>query len=88
MNRAVKIVIVAALLVIVAAVLISPAVDLQPSALRSALWSAALYAYLEVFAILFSGFRLVWVRERALPYLLHFSPNLISLIDLDCARLC
>lgn len=88
MRRSVKIVIAVALLLIVAAVLISPAVDLAPSALRSALWSAALFASLAAIAFAFSGFRPVMPSERELTCPLHLSPNLIPLIDLDCARLC
>ncbi len=56
MKRAVKIAIAVALLVIVAAILISPAVDLAPTALRAAIWSAALFASIAAATMAFSGF--------------------------------
>ncbi len=88
MKRAVKIAIAVALLVIVAAVLISPAVDLAPTALRSVLWSAALFAFIAAVMIVFSGFRFALLSEPVLTRQLRLSPNLIPLTDLDCARLC
>jgi alpha-beta hydrolase superfamily lysophospholipase len=88
MKRGVKIVIALLLLVIVAAVLISPAVDLQPTALRSAIWSAALFAAIAALTFAFSRFRPVLLRERVLLHPLHRTPNLIPVTDLDCVRRC
>jgi hypothetical protein len=88
MTRAVKIVIAIALLLIVAAVMISPAVDLAPTALRAALWSAALLASLAAVVIEFSGVRPEVLGESAWTCYLCLPPKLIPLIDLDCARLC
>lgn len=89
MKRAVQIAIAVALLVIVAAVLISPAVDLAPTALRAALWCAALLASLAVLAIEFSGVQRALLSERVLTRVrLLPAPSLIPLIDFACARLC
>lgn len=88
MNRAVKIAIAVALLILVAAVLVSPAVDLAPTALRAALWIAALFASIAAVAFAISGFRPTLFRERVLNCQLRISPNLISLTDLDCPRRC
>lgn len=88
MKRALKIAIAVALLVIVAAVLISPAVDLAPTALRAALWSAALFSSIAAIMIAFSGIRSTVSGERVRRRQLCVVPKLIPLADLDCVRLC
>jgi hypothetical protein len=88
MKRALKIAIAVALLVIVAAVLISPAVDLAPTALRAALWSAALLSSIAAITIAFSGFRSTVSQARVWTRQLCVFPKLIPLTDLDCVRLC
>lgn len=88
MKRALKIAIAVALLVIVAAVLISPVVDLAPTALRAALWSAALLSSIAAITIAFSGFRSTVSQARVRTHQLCVIPKLIPLTDLDCVRLC
>lgn len=88
MKRVVTVALTVALLAIVIAVFASPAVDLQPTALRVILWIVALFASLEVVRIgpsgvqeLGSGKR-IQARDQAIDF---SSP---SLVDLDCVRLC
>lgn len=88
MKRAVKIAIAVALLVIVAAVLISPAVDLAPTALRAAIWSAALFASIAAAITAFSGFRPASSADHVLTRPFRLFPKLIPLTDLACVRLC
>jgi hypothetical protein len=89
MRRGLKIAIAIILLLVVAAVLISPAVDLEPTALRAALWVAALFASFGIVKI--AHFRVSSVqlttrihtkRRRLLP------PPSPPLVDLYGARLC
>jgi len=64
MNRALKIAIAVALVLLVAAVLISPAVDLAPTALRAALWVAALMASFALVRIAYPAVEAVHWNER------------------------
>jgi hypothetical protein len=88
MNRRLKIAIAFLLLLIVAAVLISPAVDLEPTALRALIWSAAMLASIAAAIAVFSGIRLTFVRGTVLTLLLRGTPSSIPLTDLGCVRLC
>jgi membrane protein YdbS with pleckstrin-like domain len=88
MKRGVQIAIAIVLLLIVAAVLISPTVDLAPTAMRAALWSLALLASIAAVTVVFSGFRPTSFGEPVRTRQLRLIPKLIPLIDLDCARLC
>jgi hypothetical protein len=88
MKRGVKIAIAVALLVVVAAILIAPGVDLQPTALRAALWSAALFASLAALTLTFFGFEPTLLRERVLMPPLHRAPSLIPVTDLACIMRC
>ncbi|HVN94156.1 MAG TPA: hypothetical protein VMT38_10690 [Terracidiphilus sp.] len=88
MKRGVKIAIAILLLVIVAAVLISPAVDLAPTALRAAIWSSALFASIVAIALAFAGFRPASSAERVLMRPFRLLLKLIPVTDLACVRLC
>jgi len=87
MNRVVTITFAVVLLVVVMAVFISPAMDLPPTALRAALWAAALFATLTVPRIarelLAPGQIRGWTR--IMPGQIVQTP---PLVDLNCARLC
>jgi len=89
MSRAFQIAIAIILVVIVAAVLISPTVDLEPTALRAVLWVVALFAALAVVTVMFFALRMLRFGARirrkptVVPYL--FSP---PILDLYGAMLC
>jgi hypothetical protein len=89
MNRGVQIAIAVMLVVIVAAVLISPAVDLEPTALRAVLWVAALFAAFAVVKVVFIAVRMQrlgkWNRRERTAILCAFSP---PILDLYGAMLC
>jgi hypothetical protein len=89
MSRPLQIVVALLLLFVVAAVLISPTVDLAPTALRAALWAAVLFASLAVLRIaLYETSDLQfseYVQAKRRKILSLLSP---PLLDLYCARLC
>ena len=88
MKRAVTIALVIALLLVVVSVFVSPAVDLEPTALRAMLWLIALFTSLTVVEL---GQTMLQdsqpgggqaVRNHAIHFLSA------PIVDLDCARLC
>ena len=89
MNKAFQIAIAVLLVVIVAAVLISPAVDLEPTALRAAMWIAALFASFAVVRVVFAVPTLQSCkrirREYRVTLYRRCSP---SVLDLYGAMLC
>ncbi|SPE23480.1 exported hypothetical protein [Candidatus Sulfotelmatomonas gaucii] len=89
MHRFLKIAIAVVLLIVVAAVLISPAVDLEPAALRAALWVAALFASFGIVRIELCGTRNVRFSARArMKRRAILSHTSLPLFDLYGARLC
>lgn len=89
MGRTFQIAIAIILVVIVAAVLISPAADLQPTALRAVLWVAALFASLAIVTVMFLAVRILRsgerIRRRRRLVCDLFSP---PILDLYGAMLC
>jgi len=89
MKRGFQIAIAIVLMVVVAAVLISPAVDLEPTALRAMLWVVALFAALAIFRVVFLAVRILRssdrMRRKRTVILYLFSP---PILDLYGAMLC
>lgn len=84
-----KLGIVILLLLSVTAIFISPAVDLQPTALRAMQLANMLFAVLVLFGTSVSTLRVapLSILEAALECA-GFSPPASDLIDLHCSRLC
>ena len=89
MSRALQIGFAVVLLLLVLAVFVSPAVNLLPSALRSVHLAILLWTLLTFAALVFSLFDI-----PALMWTTYFSgrrfasPLAVSLMDLNCTRLC
>jgi len=89
MNRTVRTVLVVALLVLVVSVFISPAVDLEPTALRVLYWIMALFASFALVRVALSGLHAGLPPERIkIVNRSSLFAQSSPLIDLNCARLC
>jgi len=88
MKRAIIVALVIALLVVVVSVFVSPAVDLEPTALRAMLWLVALFASLAVVEL---GQTMLQDSQRGggKPVRNHAIYFLSApIVDLGCSRLC
>lgn len=87
MRRAFTIATVLAIVVVVISVFISPAVDLEPTALRAMQGLIALFSVFTLARMTCSVFQDRHCKEH---YCLgaNFSPQTPPLLDLNCSRLC
>ena len=89
MSRALQIGFAVVLLLLVVAVFVSPAVNLLPTALRAVHLASLLWTLLTFAALVFSLFDVpawIWTTcfcGRRVPV-----PSAVSLMDLNCTRLC
>ena len=88
MNRIFKIAFIVCMLLCVLAIFVSPAVDLQPTALRALQQANLIFAMLGVIALVILSFE----SEPNGEFYETISPNdeippITSLIDLNCSRL-
>lgn len=88
MRRVVIIGLAAMLLIVVAAVFVSPAIDLDPAALRSPSWTLVLLSFLVFFRELPALLQFAKLSVQLLPnrnWPTH--PALHPIFELNCARL-